>query len=318
VTQEILREARSTKNPIIALQATGRLERQLEFEARLLGELNDSAKVATGIRVSSLPDVSHLRMKSRGSGFDARSQQQSVKNCTINGTYPIWLKEEWLTLNRLLAGLALMFLLVILPAKAKAQSLCDADPNNIVLNCGFETGDFTDWTVNESANVAWGVHPSSIDNSGPGPNSGTYFASTGCTGAQCIGSDSLSTTNYLYQNLTTVAGDTYSVTFYFASGGEPGQELLATFGGTTLFDLVNLPGNAETGYTAYTTTVVASATTSLLEFQGRQDPAYNALDDISVDLVTGTPEPSSVAMLGCGLLGLVVLKRYIIGLHQRG
>ncbi len=60
VTQEILREARATKNHIIALQAIGRLERQLEFEARLLSELNDSAKVAAGIPVSQLPDVSHL------------------------------------------------------------------------------------------------------------------------------------------------------------------------------------------------------------------------------------------------------------------
>jgi hypothetical protein len=60
VTQEILREARGTKNHVIALQAIGRIERQLELEARLLGELDDSAKVAAGIQASQLPDVSHL------------------------------------------------------------------------------------------------------------------------------------------------------------------------------------------------------------------------------------------------------------------
>jgi hypothetical protein len=60
VTREILREARGAKNHIIALQAIGRIERQLELEARLLGELDDSAKVASGIQVSQLPDVSHL------------------------------------------------------------------------------------------------------------------------------------------------------------------------------------------------------------------------------------------------------------------
>lgn len=60
VTQEILREARGAKNHIIALQAIGRIERQLELEARLLGELDDSAKVAAGVQVSRLPDVSHL------------------------------------------------------------------------------------------------------------------------------------------------------------------------------------------------------------------------------------------------------------------
>jgi hypothetical protein len=60
VTQEILREARGTKNHIIALQAIGRIERQLELEARLLGELDDSARVAIGIPVSSEPDLSDL------------------------------------------------------------------------------------------------------------------------------------------------------------------------------------------------------------------------------------------------------------------
>jgi hypothetical protein len=60
VTQEILRETRSTKNHVIALQAIGRIERQLELEGRLLGELDDSARVALGIQVSSGPDLSHL------------------------------------------------------------------------------------------------------------------------------------------------------------------------------------------------------------------------------------------------------------------
>ena len=54
VTEEILREARGTKNHVIALQAIGRIERQLEFQARLSGELDDSARVDRG------PDLSHL------------------------------------------------------------------------------------------------------------------------------------------------------------------------------------------------------------------------------------------------------------------
>ena len=57
VTEEILREARGAKNHTIALQAIGRIERQLELEARLLGELDDSARVATG------PDFSHLSVE---------------------------------------------------------------------------------------------------------------------------------------------------------------------------------------------------------------------------------------------------------------
>ena len=60
-TQEILREARDSKNHVIALQAIGRAEKQLELEARLLGQLDDSAKIAIGVQVvSSIFDVSHL------------------------------------------------------------------------------------------------------------------------------------------------------------------------------------------------------------------------------------------------------------------
>ena len=50
VTPEILREARGAKNHIIALQAIGRIERQLELEARLLGEMDYTAKIAPGVR----------------------------------------------------------------------------------------------------------------------------------------------------------------------------------------------------------------------------------------------------------------------------
>jgi len=47
--------ARESQNHVIALQAIARVERQVELEARLLGELNDSAKVAVGISVNTQP-----------------------------------------------------------------------------------------------------------------------------------------------------------------------------------------------------------------------------------------------------------------------
>jgi hypothetical protein len=61
VTDEILNEARSTKNHVIALQAIGPIERQIELEARLLGERDDSTKVAFGMRMAPAgPDLSGL------------------------------------------------------------------------------------------------------------------------------------------------------------------------------------------------------------------------------------------------------------------
>src|ERR1039458_6964090 len=173
-----------------------------------------------------------------------------------------------MTLNRLLGGLALTVLLGLLPGNAKAAStsICDGIAGNIVSNCGFETGDFTDWTQ-----AGWGVSASGGP-SGKVSNSGSYYAYTGCVGSDCISVPNA----YLYQDLTTVALDNYTFSFYFSSEGAP-MELQALFGGGTPFDLVNLP--AADGYTYYSTTVTATSTTTQLEFLGRQDPGFNALDD---------------------------------------
>jgi hypothetical protein len=50
-TLEILREARASRNPVIALAAISRVERQIELEARL--------SVETGKERENLPDCSH-------------------------------------------------------------------------------------------------------------------------------------------------------------------------------------------------------------------------------------------------------------------
>ena len=52
-TQHILREAREAGNHAIALGAISRAEKQLELEARLLGELDDRVKVAVGVSVEA-------------------------------------------------------------------------------------------------------------------------------------------------------------------------------------------------------------------------------------------------------------------------
>ncbi|MGI9074269.1 MAG: hypothetical protein ACR2JB_23815 [Bryobacteraceae bacterium] len=48
-TQFILSEAQESGDPDIALKSIARLEKQLELEARLLGELNEQTRIAIGI-----------------------------------------------------------------------------------------------------------------------------------------------------------------------------------------------------------------------------------------------------------------------------
>lgn len=52
-TAAILKSARESGNDAIALQAIGRAEKQLELEARLLGEIDERVRVAVGIKVES-------------------------------------------------------------------------------------------------------------------------------------------------------------------------------------------------------------------------------------------------------------------------
>jgi hypothetical protein len=57
-TLTILREARAsggTQDNGLALRAIARMERQLAFEARLLGERDDSVKLAVGVQIAEKP-----------------------------------------------------------------------------------------------------------------------------------------------------------------------------------------------------------------------------------------------------------------------
>src|SRR4030095_10862232 len=99
---------------------------------------------------------------------------------------------------RFLNGICVCLLAgVCVTSSAKAAS--------IVLNPGFETGDFTSWTAQN-----WGV----VDTGGTAgvfPNTGSFFANTGCVSTNCIAPDSSNSANaaWLYQDLITTPGTTY-------------------------------------------------------------------------------------------------------------
>jgi len=171
---------------------------------------------------------------------------------------------------------------------------------NIVTNPGFESG-LTGWT----ASADWGSGNFAV-------HSGLLEAFTECVGAPCISVP----TSFLDQNLATTAGQTYDLSFWYRFQGPSSpvgpNELLTLAGGTVVSDLVNQPNNSGAYQQAFTT-FVASGSTTLLQFDGRNDPSFLIIDDVCVDApggacVQATPEPAIGFLLAAGV-PLILLAR---------
>ncbi|MEO8725589.1 MAG: carbohydrate binding domain-containing protein [Acidobacteriaceae bacterium] len=175
--------------------------------------------------------------------------------------------------------LAVAALAILLPTATFAST-------NLVTNPGFETGDFTGWTLGGNCGLFCNVTTFM-------PHTGTYSAQLGP-----VGSDGT-----LSQTISTVAGDAYTFSFWLAAESGTPNDFSAMFDGNTLLSITDTPGF---DYTLFTYNVVASSNSSTIEFGFRDDPAYFFLDDVSV-VAGGTqvPEPSSFIVLGTGLLGLI-------------
>jgi hypothetical protein len=171
------------------------------------------------------------------------------------------------------------------------QFVCAASAvqaQNLVTNPGFETGDFTGWTVT-GTNF-------SVD-SGVG-HTGTFAASFG---------EVAPAVDDLSQTLATQSGQQYTLTFFAQTpefNNPPGSPnaLSVFFGGNLISGPFTVPD--DPGYQKYSFTVTATSTTSLLHFAVSNDPDFTQLDDISV--VAAVPEPGSLALLmgmtGAGFL----------------
>lgn len=173
---------------------------------------------------------------------------------------------------------------------------------NLVTNGDFETGSLSGWTVAGGGSFPWGPTTS-------GPVSGTFAATTGCVGAACTTIGSAGRMS-LGQTLATTAGDIYTLSFDFAGmGGVNGLNVL--WNGASIFTLFNDLNVALTTYTV--TGLVGAGGGSTLEFLGRQDPGFNRLDNVSVDLAVpaAVPEPATWAMMlvGFGAIGAAMRRR---------
>jgi hypothetical protein len=158
---------------------------------------------------------------------------------------------------------------------------------NLVNNGSFETGDFTSWTTGgnfEDTEVVSGpfyVYTAAQD--------GTFYAVLGP-----VGSDGT-----LSQSFSDVAGHPYTFSFWMASIGDNPSDFSASWDGTQVFGETNPTTNGAWTLFSFQETGTGSDTIS---FAFRDDPAYIALDNVSVTPSQVVPEPSSLLLLGSGLL----------------
>lgn len=186
-------------------------------------------------------------------------------------------------------SLLVLALLGLTATFAAGASLCDGIAGNIVLNCGFETGDFTSWNLVDPTGETF-VDGPSID---VGVNSGNFTAALGA-----VGSD-----GSLSQTLITVPGQTYNFGFWLASDGFEQNDFTAIWDATNVLSLTSIPAMPYTFF-SFSETAATSATT--ITFNERNDAGFLGLDDVSA-VATGAaaaaPEPGTFG--SCLVLGLV-------------
>jgi hypothetical protein len=201
---------------------------------------------------------------------------------------------------------AILAALLASSAALAAPSLCTADSQNLVVNCGFETGDTTGWTFSGAAPVMAQTNLYGIDPYDP--NSGNYdvyFATQGGTLGTHTGADSLE----LSQSITLEINRAYTISFYVAQDSPVGtgytDYFQATINGVALLTLSNI--GSTNGYELETFTYVdTTSSPSTLAFFSQNDAGTWFLDDVFVDQI---PEPAAVATFGVGLLGLACMRR---------
>jgi hypothetical protein len=181
--------------------------------------------------------------------------------------------------QRFAGGLAAVLLLASVGVQA-----------NIVVNGGFETGDFTGWTQFGDTSFS-GV----FDNSGTTPGnpplvqSGMFAASFGPP-----------TPGGIDQILPTRPGKLYTITFGLQNEldlngvSTPNSFAFNWDGGPPVFSLTN---STAFPYRTFSFNLLAPSTTTDLRFTFTQSPAFWDLDNVTADV----PEPGSLALAGIGI-----------------
>lgn len=191
----------------------------------------------------------------------------------------------------------------------------------LVANGGFEStdanGDFLQW---QQANMQYSnvsVGPTSYAGETMNPDTGSNFALLGSPTNDSSQGGGAGGGGELYQAIATSPGQEYTFSFaYYMQPLDGGQNYFtASFGSTTVLNTVNnnsfttdVSNNIIWAQESFTVTATSSST--VISFWSGADVNYNTLDSVSVQAIPNpTPEPSSLAVWGLGVVAALVVAR---------
>lgn len=190
-------------------------------------------------------------------------------------------------------------------ARASPSCAQPAGSANLIVNCGFETGDLTGWTIGGAAAALAQTNLYGVD--AYNPYEGTYGAFVGVQGAALGTSGGTAGALELSQSFALQGAGSYVLTFFLLqdtpvlSGYT--NFFAAAFDGSVLFSETAAP---VSGYTQYTYNLMAGAGTNTLAFYFQNDAGYWNLDDVTLQQI---PAPAGPGLFGLGAALLALARR---------